>query len=498
MKILIVDDEEVIRDGMAHVLPWEEHQFQILKPAASGEEALKRIQVEKPEIIITDIMMQGISGLELVAALEQVAYPKEIIILSGYDEFNFVQEALRRNVSDYLLKTSTPSEILSSVKRARTRLLEMMTSNKTDNKQGQNRLIKKILLGNHHTNELKGFEESIKRQETEVYQLILIDKVLDEHLNTQAEQIGNTYVYGVYFIHHEQTLILVKRQANLSDEYSFQVALKKIFELYEVPMFVSDTFPLLEKLPGVFEIMKSNMNYQYLVHDEFIINPSLIYGREGISHHECFSDFEQSCLAILRVGTKVQLVEWVDKLVDWLFTHPQATPKSIESYIHHLYFSIVRYIEQLYELYTIDVKKVGLAKQLFQKPKSHLLTLFLDLQEIIQSQETGPQYVKEALLYIDKHLHESITLQDVANAVHIHPNYLSEMLRKESNNTFLEIVTEKRMGMAKELIQFSEKPIQEVAISVGYTDRKYFTQLFKRFVGCTPTQYRKRAIEKQR
>src|SRR5699024_9239108 len=115
----------------------------------AGKEALERIKMEQPDIISTDIMMQGISGLDLVTALDDIDYPKEIIILSGYDEFNYVQEALRKNVSDYLLKTSSPKEILTSVHRASKRLLEVQKSTNGDTGQYDNSLITKQLNGNY-------------------------------------------------------------------------------------------------------------------------------------------------------------------------------------------------------------------------------------------------------------------------------------------------------------------------------------------------------------
>ncbi|CDN44118.1 hypothetical protein BN871_EF_00010, partial [Paenibacillus sp. P22] len=121
MKLLIVDDEVIIRTGLSTVIPWAENGFSLLPAAASAEEALMRIPVERPELILTDIRMTGASGLEMSSEV-LASYPDtEVIVLSGYDEFTYAQQAIRQGVSEYLLKTSGPDEILQAALRARDR-----------------------------------------------------------------------------------------------------------------------------------------------------------------------------------------------------------------------------------------------------------------------------------------------------------------------------------------------------------------------------------------
>ena len=119
MKVLIVDDEVIIRNGLSTVINWADNGFTVLTPAASAEEALQRIPVEMPEIIFTDIRMTGLSGLDMAHEVKQ-QYPEiEIIVISGYDEFSYAQQAMREGVSDYLLKTSRPGEIIEAAVQAR-------------------------------------------------------------------------------------------------------------------------------------------------------------------------------------------------------------------------------------------------------------------------------------------------------------------------------------------------------------------------------------------
>lgn len=495
MKILIVDDEEVIRDSIANVLPWEEHCYIVLSPASSGEEALERVKQERPDIIITDIMMSGISGLQLIEALQAISYPKEIIILSGYDNFDYVQEALRKNVSDYLLKTSSPIEILTSVHRARNRLIEMKQSNQIDIQFHHNRLIKKLIFNTFQMEDILELENAFAYKRKEVFQLILIDDVIGEDLYVESEQAWNTFLFGHFIIHHEQTLIILKRESNLSDHYAYQMAKKRLVKIYESTLFISEPFTTLKDLSIMYEKVKSLIPFELLEKNKPYITTTIISERTGISHQESFKENKRDCVQIIKSGSVEQLQSWNEQLVNWLFTHPKATPKSIENYIHYLYFSVVHYVEQLYGYEVNRVKRVIVTQKLFTQPTTHLYEIFLELLKNVHAKKTSqPNYINEALLYIEKNLHKSITLQDVANEVHLHPNYLSDMLRKDCGRTFLEIVTEKRMQKAANLLQFSDRHVQEIALAVGYHDRKYFTRLFKRHYAHTPSQYRKNKL----
>lgn len=123
MKLLIVDDEVIIRTGLSTVIKWEENGIELLAPAASAEEALMRIPIECPDIILTDIRMTGMTGLELSREVKRNFPYIEIVILSGFDDFAYAQQAMREGISDYLLKNSRPGDIMTAVMRVKQRIV---------------------------------------------------------------------------------------------------------------------------------------------------------------------------------------------------------------------------------------------------------------------------------------------------------------------------------------------------------------------------------------
>lgn len=493
MKVLIVDDEIVIRTGMANVLPWEEHGYDILEPAASGEEALERIKKERPDIIISDIKMQGMTGLELIDKINDLHYPKEVIVLSGFDEFDFVQEAIKQNVSDYLLKSSSPEEILQSVDKARDRLNEtrrFLELEKSKHEDHIDSTLQRLLYQPITEEKLQQLQEQEPKLQGASFQLLIINRVVSNKRFLEAMEMWNSYLYGRWLIHSGKTLIVVKRNPNLSDQYLLQMAAKQVSDIFTEPVYVSKVFTHLNELSSAYAETKALFFYKWLLPDLMMIQAKDIKGREGISHLERYKEHEGELLEYIRYGDEVGLETWIRKFVTWAFAHPMATPKSIEDYIQNLFFGVVRYLDQMGNK---PDKKVDIPTldQYLSQPVKTLTKLFWSLTVNMKNSEKGAKkYVLEATRYIETHLSESITLQDVAGHVHVHPNYLSEIIRNITGKSYLELLTEKRMERAANILNHSNKQIGEISQLVGYNDRRYFTKVFKRYYNMTPTEYR--------
>lgn len=497
MKVLIIDDEIIIRNGMVQVIPWSDHDYEILKPAASAEEALIRIKEEKPDIIISDIRMKGMSGLELVNQIAHYSYSKEVILLTGYDEFKYVQEAIKQNVSDYLLKTSSPEEILRSVNKARGRLEETrkyIRLKESAVEQVINDDIKRIL---QNTLDMKSFEQFMKKVPEltgAAYQIFVINTIVEKKHYYQAKKLWNTYIVGRWLIYNGQTLIITKRNANLSDEYLLQMAAKKIKEIYKEPLFVSNVITTLIDLPLAYEQAISLFLYKWLLPGHILIGKDDIKNRQGIPYQERYEEHENELLNCIRSGDEKLLKKWVEDFVSWIYRHPMATPKSIEGYIQNLYFNVTRYIDQISGLnqkLTNQLHPFPPSKEWFIDPVKSLTKFFIKLLIGFERIHRGSDmYVSDALFYMDKYLGDSITLQDVAKYVHIHPNYLGELIRKETSKSYLELLTDMRIKRAGDYLVNTTAKVKEISNLVGYSDPKYFTSIFKKHLGVTPSEYR--------
>lgn len=497
MKVLIIDDEVIIRNGLVQVIPWDDHGFTILEPASSAEEALLRITEEQPDIIISDIRMKRMSGLELVKQISKFTYPKETILLTGYDEFSYVQEAIKQNVSDYLLKTSSPDEILAAVNKARKRLentKKYMQLKESEVEQDINDQIKRLLKNEISDVSFTTFINRVPELAGAAYQVFIINTVVENNEFYQAEKLWNTYLVGRWMINNGQTLIITKRQPNLSDDYLLQIAAKKIKKIYEEPLCMSHVITTLKDLSEAYEQASSLLLYKWLLPGHILISEDDVNNRQGVSLQECYEEQELMLLNSIRSRDIKKLEEWVKSFVEWLYNHPMATPKSIEAYIQNLYFSVTRYIHRIgsQEIDSLSpLHSFSPSKDWFVDPVNSLTRLFQQLLTEFRRIDGGADmYVNDAKFYMEENLNCSITLQDVAKHVHIHPNYLSELIRKEIGQSYLELLTNMRIKRAEDHLKNTTAKVKEISRLVGYGDPKYFTSIFKKHFGMTPSEYR--------
>ncbi|QGH36801.1 response regulator [Gracilibacillus salitolerans] len=499
MRVLIVDDEVIIREGLRQVVSWSDHGFQLLEPAVSAEEAIKVMENNCPEIILTDIRMSGMSGLDLAAYVSEQELPAEVIVLTGYDEFSYAQEALRQGVSDYLLKASEPDAILDAVKKARDRLAA--TKEHVQWKQGERErcitsLIKKIVKDTYEQKEINQLKELIPELRAFAFQFILVDKQLPISEIVKMEKLWNTYVFGKWLQFEDKIAIIVTRDPRLEDEYLIQMAAKKISQQIGKPLLVSTVVSALSELPSSYREVKPLLLYQWILREKRMISLTLIKGRRGIAYAEKMKDHEEMLFNFIHTGNYQEFTNFMDELITWLFSHPQATPGSIQLYLQTLFISMLQFVNRIATSIGKDTKNYKSLlppAEWFPSYKEFLLPSFTkiidDYQNLVHRQNN---YVQLAIHYMEIKLDQSVSLQEVADHVHVNPSYLSEMLRKETGASYVEFITELRMSKAVELLVHTPAKVKEVSNQVGYSDWKYFTSQFKKHFGLTPTQYRQR------
>ncbi|AVR00236.1 hypothetical protein OBCHQ24_14875 [Oceanobacillus iheyensis] len=495
MKVLIADDEVIIREGISNVIPWIEHGFTLLKPVSSAEEVIEQLETECPDILISDIRMRGMTGLELVTYIAENDYQIETILLTGYDDFDYVQEAIRQNVCDYLLKTSSPDEIVSAVERARKRVEKIKEYNNLKESADERHIdfqLREALLQKSKAFDYKQLIESIPILREPPYQLILIDAPTNSKIIQNHEEFWNTIFNGKWVSNHIHTLIITKREKYLNDDYLLQIASRKVKEIYQKPIIISSVVSSLDELPNLYKQVKELTPYQWILPERTILNEQDIMKRNGISYHEFAVKHKNELINCLKEGNEEKLKSWVTDFVNWLFSHPEATPESIQFYVENLYIESIRAINFL-----LGTKERWNYESLqpvaiwFKHPREELFSKFLViLNNFKSSYNKSANYVEDSILYMEGHLGEPISLKEVADKISIHPNYLSEVIRKKTGKSYLELLTDLRIKKAVDYLTYTSISIKEIAQLVGYNDSKYFTKIFKGHYNMTPTQYR--------
>ncbi|GGG81617.1 helix-turn-helix domain-containing protein [Paenibacillus radicis (ex Gao et al. 2016)] len=514
MKLLIVDDEVIIRTGLSTVIKWEELGYELLRPAASAEEAMERIALERPEIILTDIRMTGRDGLELAGEARRLLPDSEVLILTGYDQFSYAQQAIRQGVSDYLLKTSRPDEIIRAVNGAKQRVLGRLHTLKPD--QLRDSLLEKLVSGpepdERQLEQAGKLLPGLKLGAASPLQAVTVTAsgwggaAEDGRLLLFAvHNMMRELVEGEALIRDNVLLVVLRRDGLLGDEGGlkrFDSDLLRIERRLKCKLFagagsiVADWsgLPLSNKESAI------ALGFQEFAREVRLLCYANVIERKG-GRTVCTIEEEQMLTTLLKEGDPASLQRWVEATTEALLADPDATPQSMQAFVNSVLISAHRWIERvlasfgegsgtLAHLPRISEQAAISDSQRLQMlaPLNHLMHVYAEAVG-----NAGIPYINRSIAYIHDHLDKELTLQQVAKNVHLNPNHFSEVFKRETGHTYIEFVTIARIERAKALLGDSPIKVSDVASRVGYADMKYFSQLFKRYTGLTPSEYRARS-----
>ncbi|MNJ38989.1 HTH-type transcriptional activator Btr [compost metagenome] len=515
MKVLIVDDEVIIRTGLSSVINWEANGFTVLEPAASAEEALLRIPAERPEIIFTDIRMTGKNGLEMAHEVKKEYPDTEMIVISGFDEFVYAQQALREGVSDYLLKTSRPDEIIQAALRAKGRLeqrrqvdelgrakeavvnrsflRELMTSASNPDEQMA------VELWNRypHLRTIKG------QQQLQIWIISAQTEDLGEVNNLEVlhSKLGEMLtglLPSEWLPWNESLLLLVKIEVNHQGWNPVEQAIQKAGQVLQCETFaacgrsIEDVRQLREAVDTAVEAS----SYAWLLSHERCIRYDELGERKGL-RMVCTQEEEAALSSLLRAGSTEDLRTEIGNILEQIKQNDQATPGSMQAYLHSLLITGYRWLERTASSigysnslpHGEQIDKLALAN----RPEETLMVHLESVMKQYSLMVSGISPVQRALAYIHDHLDQSLSLSQVARHVHMNPNYFSEVFKRETGQNYIEFVTQAKLRKAMALLKETPAKISEVANQIGYEDIKYFNRLFKKFTGQTPSEYRSKS-----
>lgn len=512
MKLLIVDDEVIIRTGLSTVIQWEENGIAVLPPAASAEEALMRIPLEKPDIVLTDIRMTGMTGLEMAHEIKR-DYPEiEIVVLSGHDDFAYAQQAIRSGISDYLLKTSRPGDIMSAVMKARGKI----ASKRAAVEEGEAhqtafrwKLLDKLLRGTHPLEEaeieevLSHYPELRLGSEWETLELWMISPSStmhnQEHLKGPLRLIGDKLrdSLSCAILDWNNGWLIFFRAGQPAAGRTARAAIDAIGRVAGVPVFtvIGQQASGLAGLRDSLRTAEQTLAYRWLAGGDGVLDYGEIKHRQGM-RTVCTQEEEAELIGVLRGGAEEEISAWIRGMLLSIRRDPEATPGTARSYLRSLLVAGFRWLERAAESVGRSAPGIGGLEEADEKllaehPEEALGRVFTSLAAEYKRLGGGRgDSIERTLTYIREHLDQSLTLSQVAASVHMNPNYFSKLFKQETGKTYIEFVTESRMEWAAKLLRETPAKVSEVAKRVGYEDLKHFNHLFKRYSGATPSQFR--------
>ena len=530
LKVLIVDDEAIIREGIAGALNWDELECRIVGEADHGAKALELLRLLEPDIVICDIRMPGIDGVELTKHIREQELDIQVIFVTGYDEFAYASEAVKHNVSDFILKPVDSAVLKQAVGKARDALVKSRRLEQ-DNERFKAMLeTNKPILRENFIKRLAASQLTDRREITDkirffemeapLYQMVVFE--IDNYNEMARRQSEYERLFVSFAVKHAIAEQLARRGRGKGDvvEYdAHRFLLLRGFDGDADPLAdIEDMIPYIEQnmnismssgLSETFADLADAGHYYKQAHDAiahkfYLGNSSIIHigDIQTVADTSCQRSYSTKFRQIVDLIKTGRPGQWSLHLQQ-LLSHR----KSIGSLLDATYETKCAMIEFIVSLVK-ELEDVGMES--FQiLADDHVysrilscgtlddITSYVDqlITKIIDSNTSNKnnhynQVVDQAIAYISSQYDADISLQDVAGHVHVNASYLSRIIKKVTGDNFVDILTKTRIENAKQLLKEVNYKTYEVAAMVGIKDSKYFSSLFKKEVGLTPTEYR--------
>lgn len=524
-KLMIVDDEQSIRGGMANSIPWNDWGFEVTAQAADGIEALEKIKENKPDVVLSDIRMPRMDGVELMQALNK-DYPEiKIIILSGYSDFEYLNNAIKNNIAEYLLKPTDIDEFEDVFKRIRMRM-DNEAAYRDEFERGRiyavESILNTLLLGYMDEEIMEPdrrlIEEFGIKTDNCVVAMLYIDwkeytrdenamrrklAYIKDCCNAHTGELQN----GCYFFIAEgDRIIAVMSGSNVeTDMESYMNDFKNIAETVSEEtgekIYVCVGRPCTDRLmiPQSYEQALSVAHQKKFYDNNEVVAYREISGSSDEGHSVSF-DYRIIDENIMK-NDRTKLYEEIDRVFSILENSGISRHQYVEQLCLELMFYLSRWslgyninFEQVMDFAGVhydDIRKtVGIERR-----KKLIITVLDELCECIDQyiQQSGKnnnlaRVIKEC---VDREYMENfMSLEYVAGKVNKSATYVSKLFKDEFGCNFSEYITRRRLETSKELLADPSKKIYEIAQMSGYADVSNFIKVFKKIYGMSPGDYR--------
>lgn len=522
--VFLADDEQLIREGLEETIPWSSLGMKVIGTAEDGRQALKAVRNLKPDIVLTDIRMPYVDGLELISKIREVHPACRVVILTGHGEFSYAQAAIQLGVSDFLLKPiDVPGlcRILGKLAREldgernqRDEVEAMrMKLQKADEFRLQRQLRRYMMGRTPRQQFLEQIPERLFRAKAMVLVLLQIDNFdnltasmdgesifsmtqkLEQAIEKASENLGMTFVEessGRYLL-----LFTGAWKENLVFEVRSYIRRLRLVEPdLRFTTATSPAYECIENCQEAYEFVCRGCEYAFQLGSNQDIQPEEV--KSGVN--DPFPDIPNVGRVIRSIATFNKKTIRAD--FETLAKDIRQTGHNSYLYTHMLvsvvYGEIVKLlvdincpIETILSDPLEDYRKI-LTRTSLDDMLQELYLFVAKICDFLEKNINANQSVAErAKTYIEGHFADSgLTLEQVAREMGITPNYFSALFKQNTGDSFINYLTNVRISHAKELLKGGAYKTYEIAMHCGYENSTYFSTIFKRRTGVSPSEYR--------
>lgn len=524
-KLMIVDDEHIVIDAITHIVKKSIKDVRIVASARSGREAIEKAREHQPDIILMDIRMPGINGIEAITEIRRVQPDIKYAIISAYEHFEFAKQAMELGVEHYILKPINKTILVNTIMKMVTQIFEkenkkkkeLETLEKLDKVTPylEHGFIYSILLNTEFNEELVRYSEILEMSETGGYILIMQFGEGDKSTGLCGKIASNIigqenypYIRDIFKFKCKcivgpvliNKIIVYVSCDQLKDEYEFRLQtiklseeiLESVQEKIKTDCFIGiggykNNSEIIYSYEEAVRALRQNRGervsyimdvcYEQSAHFREITAIDNLIGKINLGDEEgaaaIFSQIADKINSNSELGFDAMKNLFIEYMV---IVHRKAIEAGVskDTYLNYDdYIQEMLLADNMEKLIAWCINKIKYITKKIQTSKS----------------EKGNYIVERAKEYIKENFHKEITLEELSKYLNISPQYFSRLFKEQTGYNFIEYLTFMRIEHSKRLMNSTNMSIKEICYSVGYGDPNYFSRLFKKNTGISPTSY---------
>ena len=533
LKMVLADDEVIVRDGLREIITWEEYGIEIIGEAADGQEAVDLCLELSPDILFTDIRMPFLDGLEVASILKERGKELKVIIFSGIQDFGYAKSALNINAEGYILKPLDVSELIAVVRKVVAKISAERNMAEKINKlkeqlnenfgAAREKFLHNVLLGINKKEadireKLAYFKQPFNADEPMVVAILEIDEysktianyseeekqLLSFSVTSVVEELLNSYCRGFCILMNDNEYGMLFNEEEPPSPQTDTDIFAELVKTLEAFLHVSASIGVGRMVHSVLAIHSAYKDAVNALHFKFytgkgsIINISDIRPNLEKPEYPDLYEEQNQLVHLIRAGN----VQETEQALQNLFAGFRSDQRYTIEYIQRIGIELIYVVSRaLYEIGedigAIAGKRPAILDTLYKT--EHLFELQQQLNDFMLSiandfakkyaQKNG-KTIRDIKNIIETQYMEELSVNKIAEAVYLSPNYMSLVFKRETGETISDYLTRKRMDVAKELLQKTDSKILDIANMVGFQDASYFSKVFKKHTGVHPQKYR--------
>ena len=533
-SIILVDDEEEVRKSIIKQIDWESAGFQVVGDAENGEDALEKIEVLEPDVVLTDIRMPYMDGLTLAEKIRQRYPSTKVVIFSGYDDFEYAQKAIKLNVTEYILKPVNVEELTSILKRIKSNLDEEIEEKRNVSRlrenyrkslpiireQFFNDMVHRRLADDLIESKLREYDIPITGARKWIIAAIDVEKSDDRSKKTLSlheeeelipisvmqivrEKLKSYCRFSLFQSTAEAGMVVI---AALDDDNTTTGLIdvlgdicKETKRILEVPVTIGIGHSVtgLSKIAGSYQSAVEALGYKAVVGSGITI---YINDMEpvGSGKLEFDNSDESDFISAVKFGPD-EKIEAVMVRISGKLESAKVHYRQQQVYVFGVLNTVIQMIQQydlnLEEILGGELEYLSVIDKLQKREEfgEWLLKTARKMNQAINQERdmTTRQVIQQAKQYImDNYQNPDLSVEMICRHLHMSPAYFSTMFKKETGQAYIAYLTEIRLNKAVELLNKTDDKTYVIASKVGYQEQNYFSYVFKKKFGVSPTKFR--------